>query len=264
MNLMLRELKSLRKSIILWSIGIVAMVVASMSKYAGMTESGGAMNELMASMPKTMKAIMGLGELDISTIDGYYGMVYLYLLIMAAVHASMLGANIVAKEERDRTSEFLLVKPISRSQALTYKLCAAGINLVLFNVVTLVSSLLSIGVFEGGREAFGEIFILMPGLLFVQLLFVGVGVAIAAWGKSPRRAVSISAGVMLLTFLLSVAVDMSESLSFLRWFTPFQYFSASSVLKDGLHGGYVALALLITAVSVALAYFTYNKRDIRV
>ncbi|MFD0959222.1 ABC transporter permease subunit [Paenibacillus chungangensis] len=264
MNLMLRELKSLRKSLILWSIGIVAMVVASMSKYAGMTESGGAMNELMASMPKAMKAIMGVGELDIATIAGYYGMVFLYLLIMAAVHASMMGANIVAKEERDRTSEFLLVKPISRSRTLTYKLLAAGVNLVLFNAVTLISSLLSVGAFEGGREAYGDIVILMVGLLFVQLLFTGVGAAIAAWGKSPRRAVSISAGVMLLTFMLSVAVDMSEDLSLLKWFTPFQYFSASSVLKEGLHGGYAGLSLLIFAVSVALAYYSYNKRDISV
>lgn len=263
MNLMLRELKSLRKSLMLWSIGIVAMVVASMSKYAGMTESGGAMNELMASMPKAMKAIMGVGDLDVATIDGYYGMVFLYLLIMAAVHASMLGANIVAKEERDRTSEFLLVKPISRSRTLTYKLLAAGINLVLFNAVTLVSSLLSVGVLEGGKEASGDIVILMAGLLFVQLLFAGVGVAIAACGKSPRSAVSISAGVMLLTFMLSIAVDMSESLSFLAWYTPFQYFSASSVLKEGLHGGYVGLALLILVVSVALAFYFYNKRDIR-
>ena len=35
---------------------------------------------------------------------------FFILLLMATIHAAMLGATIIAKEERDKTSEFLFVK----------------------------------------------------------------------------------------------------------------------------------------------------------
>ena len=41
---------------------------------------------------------------------------------MATVHAAMLGADIISKEERDKTAEFLFVKPISRNKIIISKL----------------------------------------------------------------------------------------------------------------------------------------------
>ena len=53
----------------------------------------------MADMPKSLQAIMGTNSLDLSSVIGYYGLLYLYLVVMAGIHASMLGANIISKEE---------------------------------------------------------------------------------------------------------------------------------------------------------------------
>ena len=58
---------------------------------------------------------------------------------MATIHAAMLGATIIAKEERDKTSEFLFAKPVLRSTIITAKLLAAFVNIVVFNLITFIS-----------------------------------------------------------------------------------------------------------------------------
>lgn len=263
MNLFWRELKASRKSLIIWVIGIIVMVAGGMGKYAGMAESGDSMNALMADLPKSLQAVFGVGELDISTPVGYYGVLFLYLLLMAAIHASMLGANIVSKEERDKTSEFLLVKPISRSWLLAWKLCAAVVNVLIFNAVMLVSSILFVGGYAEGQSVAGDIWPLTLGMLAVQLVFMSIGLAIAGAGRKPKRAVAISAAVMLLTYLLSMVIEVSGKLDYLRVLTPFQYADASSILGDGLEIGFVLAAVLIVAACLVIMFAGFRRRDIQ-
>lgn len=52
----------------------------------------------------------------------------------------MLGSGIISKEERDKTAEFLLVKPVSRAHIMTAKLLAALTLLAVFFLVTYASA----------------------------------------------------------------------------------------------------------------------------
>ncbi|GKU77535.1 ABC transporter permease subunit [Paenibacillus sp. L3-i20] len=266
MNLFWREMKASRKSLLIWIVGIIAMVGGGMSKFTGLSQSGDAMNELMADMPKALQAIVGVNGLDISTPTGYYGILFLYLIVMAAVHASMLGANIIAKEERDKTSEFLLVKPISRTNMLLFKLLAAVVNVFIFSIVMFVSSIAFVGSFaEGGvTSVTGDIVPLTIGMLLVQLLFMSVGMALASSSRKPKRAVALSAGIMLLTFLLSIVIEISGGMTFMGYLTPFQYFKAASVIEDGFEPIYIVMSLFITVGALAFAYRSYNRRDIQI
>jgi ABC-2 type transport system permease protein len=262
MNLFWREMKASRKSLIIWVIGIIVMVAGGMAKYAGMAESGESMNQLMADLPKSLQAIFGIGELDISTPIGYYGVLFLYLLLMAAIHASMLGANMLSKEERDKTSEFLLVKPVSRGWLLGWKLGAAAVNVLVFNAVMLGSSVVVVGAYAEGQPVAGDIWPLTLGMLLVQLVFMSIGLAIAGAGRRPKRAVAISAAVMLLTYLLSMIIEVSGKLDALRFLTPFQYVDAAAVINRGLEAGFVCCGLLIVAACLVITFAGYKRRDI--
>ena len=61
------------------------------------------------------------------------------------------------KKRRDKTVEFLLVKPISRSQMITSKLLAAFLNIVIFNVITFISSVVMVQKYAEGEEVVGDI-----------------------------------------------------------------------------------------------------------
>lgn len=105
---------------------------------------------------------------------------------MVTIHASMLGANIISKEERDKTTEFLMVKPISRTKILTSKLLAALANVLILNLVTLVLSIAIVGKYSHGEAVTSEIQMLTVGMLILQAIFLFIGSGIAAISKTRR------------------------------------------------------------------------------
>jgi ABC-2 type transport system permease protein len=265
MNIYLKELKSHRKSLIFWCIGVFLMVVSGMAKYTGLSSSGESMNDLMADMPKSLQVIMGVGTFDLNTASGFYGLLYIYLLLMATIHAAMLGATIIAKEERDKTSEFLFVKPISRTIIISAKLLAAFTNIVIFNLVTWISSAVIVNKYADGEAVNGDIAVTMIGMFLLQLLFMVMGSAISSLKKRPKTAGSLAAGILLLTFVLSVAIDLNESIEALKYVTPFKYFEAKNMMYGGGYDTvFVVLTVTLFAVLTVVTYVFYKKRDLNI
>lgn len=265
MNLFWREMKANRKSLIIWSIGVIMMVASGMSKYGTLNGDVQSMNDLIEQMPKALQAIMGAGSFDLSTAMGYYGLLFLYLVMMATIHAVMLGANIIAKEERDKTVEFLIVKPISRTQVVTSKLTASVVNLIIFNLVTFASSIGMVQYYSDGDEIFRDISVLMLGMFILQLLFLAIGSAIAAVKKKSKAAASISTAVLLLTFILSVAIDLNENLEGLKYFTPFKYYEAKHIIGGGgFDAVFVVISVLLIAGLSAVTFSFYKKKDLNI
>ena len=265
MNLFKREMKANRKSLIIWSIGVVFMVAAGMGKYSSLEGTGQSMNALMADMPKSLQAIMGTGSLDLSTPIGYFGVLFLYLAVMAAIHAAMLGSNIIAKEERDKTVEFLLVKPVSRTRMITSKLTAALVNILIFNIVTFASSVGMVQKYAEGESVTADISLLMVGMFILQLIFLVIGTAIAAIYKNAKKATSLATGILLILFILSIAIDMNEKLDGLKFLTPFKYYDAKLVLEEGgFEPLYLALSALMLLGLTIMTYVFYRKRDMNV
>ncbi|MCM2535664.1 ABC transporter permease [Neobacillus pocheonensis] len=266
MNIYVKELKSHRKSLIYWSVGIFLMVASGMAKYAAYSSSGQSINDLVADLPNSMKVVMGFNTMDLSKISGYYGMFYIYLLLMATIHAAMLGATIIAKEERDKTSEFLFVKPVSRNTIITAKLLAAFTNIVVFNLVSYVSLIILIGKYNKNGEAVnGDIAITMLGMFILQVLFMVIGSALASVKRKPKTAASLAAGILLITYILSIAIDLNEHIEGLKYFTPFKYFEAKNIMYGGgVDTVFVVLSIVLITVLSIVTYVFYKKRDLNV
>lgn len=265
MNIFIREMKAHRKSLILWCIGMLLMIISGMGKYNYYVESGQSITELLAALPKSIRAILGFGDFDVTKASGFYGVLYLYLIVMTTIHASMLGANIIAKEERDKTTEFLMVKPVSRTRIITSKLLAALVNVVVLNLVTLILSVAIVGKYSNGEAVTNDILILMAGMFILQLLFLFVGTGIASVSKNSKGSSSIATTVLLVTFILSVITDMNSKLEDLKYITPFKYFDASNMMYGGgFDPLFVILSFVIIAAMVFVTYVLYKKRDLRV
>lgn len=263
MNIFFRELKAHRRSLIIWSIAILFMIVSAIGKFSAYAESGQSMNELLSQIPKSMKAVLGMGSFDLTTISGFYGMFYLYIVLMAGIHASMLGANIISKEERDKTAEFLMVKPVSRMTIITAKLFASLFNIMIFNLVTLVLSIVLLGKYASGEDITGEILILMAGMFFLQLIFLSIGTGIAAVSKHPKPVASIATAVLLVCFILSSAINMYSKLDVFKYITPFKYFEAEKLLKEGgFQPVFLTLSFVMVTALIYGTYVFYRKRDL--
>lgn len=265
MNIFFREMKAHRKSLFFWGIGILIMVAGGMSKYAGLAASGESMNEIIAQMPISVQSIIGVGFFNLSKASGFYGVLFLYLIVMATIHSSMLGADIISKEERDKTSEFLFVKPVSRNKIITAKLLAAFANIFILNIVTLFSSISIVGYYSKGEAITGDIVKLMVGMFILQLMFMLIGTAIASLSKNPKAASSAATGILLATFVLYKLIDLNKNIEVLKYFTPFKYFDAKDIMySGGFDTVFMILSVLIIAILLSVTYVFYKKRDLNI
>ena len=264
MNIFRRELKAHRWGLLFWSIGMVFLVLSGMAKFAAYEQAGQSAAALMAGLPKTVQVIFGLSGFDLTKASGFYGILFLYIAVMGAVHAVLLGSGLISKEERDKTSEFLYAKPVSRSSAITSKLLAGVANLVALNLVTLASSFYFVDYYGKGEDVTREILLLMVGLFFLQLVFFSLGAVVAGTAKKPKLAPGRATSIMLLAFVLYYIVNLDANLDFLKYFTPFKYFDAAVVMKDGLEPVYIGLSAIITVAAVFWTYRSYGGRDLSI
>jgi len=265
MSIFLRELKAHRWSLVFWSLGMVALVSSGMGKFAAYEAAGQSVTKMMADLPRMVLVVFGMSGFDLTKASGFFGVLFLYIALMGTVHGSLLGASIISKEERDRTSEFLFAKPITRGSVLTSKLLAGLVNVVALNLVTAASSYYFVGYFGKGESVTKDITLMMVGLLFLQLIFFAIGALVAGVVRKPKSAPSISTSIMFGAFLLSYLVNLNTNLDALKYLTPFKYFDAAVLMADGtLDPVFVVLSVLIIVASVFATYRFYNARDLTV
>lgn len=265
MNIVLRELRANLKALIIWSCSMVFLIYAGMVKYSGFAAAGQDVNQLMSQIPEAVRRILGMNGLDLTTASGFYAVFYVYFMLLVGVHAVMLGAVIISKEERDKTADFLFVKPIHRSKVITAKLAAALINIIVLNLVAWVSSILFVDMYNKGEPINDQIARLMLALFIIQVIFLAVGAGIAAFARNTKKATSIATAVLLAAFTLSIAMDLSNKIDFLRFLTPFKYFGTTQIVKEGtIDIMYLLLSAVIIIACTIATYMVYKKRDIHI
>ena len=265
MNIYLRELKATYKSFLVWSATMVFLIFAGMMKYGAFAKTGQSVNEMFAAMPPQLLKVFGVeAGMDLNSIGVFYSIFFLYFLLLTSVHSCLLGSGIIAKEERDKTADFLLVKPIRRHQAVTAKILAAVTFVVLFNLVTCFTSIAAVAQYStGGQSLNGPILSLSFTLLIIQLVFLSIGLFLGSWSKNAARASGLATAVILGAYVLNVLIDLNRDLRYLEFLTPFHYFNSLKVMYDHeIRLAYILLSGGLVAALTAGTYYFFTKRDI--
>ena len=264
MQLFIQEIKANLKSLIIWSISVVLLIWAGMGKYAAASSSGDSMNDLISKMPEPIKNIIGFGSLDPSQAVGYFGILYMDVALILAIQAGMLGADILSKEERDKTAEYLYPKPISRSKILSLKVIVALINIIIFNLVATAVSVLLVNHYAKSAHT-DQIVSLMQGGLLMQIIFFLIGLAISAISNNPKSAASINAGFIIGTYILSILINLNDKLISLKYLTPFRYFETDKLLRnEPIQPVFIVIILGIIVCTTVFSYWSFNRRDLKV
>jgi ABC-2 type transport system permease protein len=262
MNIFLRELKANLKSLAIWSGVLILLIIVAVAKFAAFAGDP-SMLAILDTMPKAMIEAFSMRTFNLTTLTGFYGLMFLYFALMGAMAAAMWGSDIISKEERNKTVEFSLVLPVSRSRVITAKALAALVNCIAYVLITWGVSLAAVKSYNP-EQGFKDFLALeMQGMFIIELIFLAVGLLLGCALKKYKFSGSTAIGIILGTYFLSIISGMQEKLNFLKYFTPFKYFDAGAMLREGkLEIGYIALSAGIIVVCLVAAYFTYNKRDL--
>lgn len=265
MNLYLQELRSYLKTMLFWILGIVFMVAAGIGKYEAFSAGGSQdISVIMKSLPKAFIAIFGLAGIPIGSFGGFYGMIYAYVTIMGAVFAIMIGSGILAKEERDKTAEFLMVKPISRSKILLIKLLAASTLVLVFVAVTWGTSAAIINTVSPDDPITKELALMMIAMFIIMMFYLSISFFMAAFLKDAKKSSSLSLTVMLTSYMLGVLMGIVDNTDFLRILVPFQYFRVSELLDLNLNAFFLVFTIVVSVGAIVASAYYYPKRDLMI
>ena len=235
------------------------MAVAKFSAFAG----DPAMLTMLDSMPPAMLDALSMRAFNLTTLSGFYGIMFIYFALMGAIAAAMWGSDIISKEERDKTVEFSLVLPVSRSRVITAKALAALVNCIVFVLITWAVSLVAVRSYNPDQAFYDFLALEMQAMFVIELIFLAIGLLLGCAMKQYKRSGSTAVAIILVTYFMSIISGMQEKLDFLKYFTPFKYFDAGELFRTGkMDGTYLLLSAAIIVVSVAAAYWIYNKRDL--
>ena len=262
MNMYLHEIKSLRKSTILWAVSMIAIAVLYFSLYSGMVKDAEDFRNLLAAYPASIRAMLGVSLDSITSILGFYSMIFSFVAICGAIQAMNYGLSTLSKESRERTADFLLVKPVSRAAIVTSKLLAVLTMLLATDVLYYLGASITANIVKTADYSVRLFFMVTLTLLFIQLIFFALGVFISVFFKKLNSVLPISLGVVFGLYILG-AVLVTDKNDAARFISPFQYFNIPYIINNaGYELQYIITGAIIVAVTIAASYIIYVKKDI--
>ncbi|HEX9091867.1 MAG TPA: ABC transporter permease subunit [Anaerolineales bacterium] len=262
MNIFVRELKANLKSLIIWIVILALLIMIAVAKFSAFAGNPD-MLKMLDDLPKAFLDAFSMRAFNLTTLSGFYGLMFIYFGLMGAIAAAMWGSDIISKEERDKTVEFSLVLPVSRSRVITAKTLAALVNCIVFVLVTWAVSVVAVRSYQPDQAFFSFLRLEMAAMFVIELIFLALGLVLGCAMKQYKRSASTAVAIILGTYFLSIISTMQDKLDFLKYFSPFRYFDAGELFRSGrIDGMFLALSAAIIIVCVAVAYLAYNRRDL--
>jgi ABC-2 type transport system permease protein len=261
-----REFKRNLKSLIIWSTVLSGLILLTLSIFPQFAQQQEEMAKLLESLPESMIKAFGMDQLNIGDLLGYYGVrVYMMTTLLGSIYSAILASNILAKEENEKTIEFLLSKPITRSQIVTEKLLAVLVNILILNGGSTIASLIGFQFTKDQDVPTDTFSLLIVATLLLHLTFGAIAFMLSSILKKTRSILSISLGIVLVAYFMNVMSGISEDLEFLKYFSPFKYVDAASIINNNeIEPLYIFIMAAVILISIVTAYMVYRKKDIAV
>lgn len=209
-------------------------------------------NDVFASMG-SFTAAFGMDRLNFGTLTGFYAVECGNVLgLGGAFYAALCAVGILSKEEKERTADFLLTHPVSRTRIITEKLIAVLIQITAMNIIIYALSVGSIAA-VGEEIPWKEISLLHIAYYLLQLELAGICFGISAFLR--RGSVGIGLGIAAVMYFLNLIANISETAEFLKYITPFGYCEGADIVSSGnLDGAKLAVGEVIGISGIVIAY----------
>lgn len=262
MNIFLHELKAYRKSTILWTFSLSALVIIFLSIYPAFTKDVALMKKMLEGYPIELRLALGMVMDNFFSLVGFYSFIFLYVKLCGSIQAMNIGTSIISKEVRDKTADFLLSKPISRRTIMTAKLLAALTSIIVSDAVYLIVACVMASVVKTEPYSVKIFLMISVTLFFIQLMFMSLGVLVSVIVPKIKSVISVSLGVVFGFFILNMFNSVFGEKA-IRFLTPFKYFDTAYIIQNSAYETpYVIVGLVFVIAAIWASYFIYAKKDI--
>lgn len=262
MNILMHELRAYRKSTFIWTVALLAIVALFMSFFPSFTKDTEEFRKQLEGYPAALREAFGINLDNFFTILGFYCYGLSFVTLCGAIQAMNLGTSIVSKEVREKTADFLLTKPVTRTQVLTNKLLAALISIVITNVFYLAGATLL--AYQMATEEFNVLIFILLSLtvFFVQLIFLALGIIFSVLVQKIKSVLTVSLATVFAFYFLGMFSSTSGD-EVKRYLSPFKYFDTSYIIEQSSYEtSFLITGAIFIMLAIGSSFFVYAKKDI--
>ena len=259
-----RELKVNLKSFIIWTLILVGLFLMVFLIYPSLIadENITDMNEMMKMFPEdVLKAF----NMDISGIDSAFGWLktegFVFVLLITGVYSSILGSNILLKEENDKTIEYLIGLPVTRKSIALSKIVCGIIYIVL--MITILGVFNYFGLLFSGDFDKKLYLLLSITPLFSSLLIFAICLFISTFAHKTKKVFGLSLGIVFISYFLQIVSEMSDKTEFLKYVSIFTLADTRNVITENtLNPIIVLISIFLTVLFLGMSVFHYEKKEL--
>lgn len=260
-------LRDRRRSLIAWTLGIVALVIVMGLFYPSIRDAGADFDAYLESLPESMRETLGASAGSITSPEGYlvsqlYSNMYPLLLLIFGI---AMAAWAIAGAEGDGTLEVTLAAPIRRS-ALAWgrwlAIAAATLSVTLLSTACLVAIAPPLGLIEG-LPWWGP-WSAAASMWALVFLYASVAFAVGAITGQRTWALAVASVLAAVGFLEQLFASLAAPLEYLQPTSPWYWFLGTSPVTQAPGLVSLGLPLALAAAFAGLGIWRFARRDIGV
>lgn len=261
MNIFKHEMRMHRTSIIIWSLSFTLLLLIFMGLYPTIEKNMTNFSIILNNFPSELSSAINIELLTFGNPLGFFSFIFVYVSLIAAIQAMKYGLSILSIEEREKTADFLLSKPVSRRKLLVSKVLAVVTALLITNVIFFLVSYFTVNQYSKGIFNKKTFVLITQSIFFMQLIFMSIGLFISMIPRKIKAVTPITMGVVFGFFIIQMFSSAFDDKSF-EYFTPFKYFDAGEILVTQSYNPiYVLLSIAIVVLSLGFTYYRYINKD---
>ena len=259
-----REFKVNSKSFIIWLSILLVMflVVFLIYPYIITDETKKSMDELMKVFPpEVLKAF----NMDMASIETAYGWLktegFMFVLLIVGFYSSILGGNILLKEENDKTIEYLGSLPIKRNKIITNKIIVALIYIISMTLILGIFNYIALSI--SGEFDQKQYLLLSVTPILIGLPFFALNLFISTFLHKTKKVVGISLGMVFVFYMFNVLSELSTNVEILKYLSIYTLADTRNVIANiAINPINILISLVITILFIVLTYFRYNEKEL--
>jgi ABC-2 type transport system permease protein len=220
---------------------------------------------MMSLVPKGALQFKGISNFeDLLSVLGFYSVNnIIYMMVLGSIYAIVLSSGILLKEEYNKTAEYLLTRPLTRSEIFLSKLAVLSINIFLLNLATALAGFICLEVVKNAPYNIRSFLILSLYTLLLNFLFGAIGLFLSTMVKRPKPITTFSIGMVLILYFIYTLSKINEGASKIGYLSPFKYVNVNALDPAyTINPWHLLYFLGITLLLIVISYRLYNRRDI--
>ncbi len=262
MNVFKFELKSNLKSSLIWILVLCGVAYFFMMIFPAYLENSAGILEILKKYPPELLKALGMDIDQFFTALGFYSFVLVYIELIAAMQAMMLGLGCSGREIRTKTSDFLITKPIKRWQILLAKVSVVFLILIVTNILLSITSVIALNQVATTSFSMTALLLVNISTFLLQLIFASLGILLGVVFRKLRSVAPVSLGIVFGFFVVNMLKAIFND-AWIQYVSPFQFFEKYVIIATQSFNLVMLLwcLLLIFGFSL-LSFIIYTNKDI--